>query len=244
MRILVPGYDDGWDEYSLPCVIGDIPPHAADSLTPWMRRWIGLGPDEIRQELASEWASLREPLVSRFRDVVLRSRPSVLANEGARWYLALKRAREDFVPDTLYLESPLPPDDLERCLKLHRVQGHDSMREFSSTFGGLRNHGPLYSGNFERPEEWTSLRGLGWDQESFTEECRATSEESLDALILYTTACGDMVLRYDDDCIAWALMAENRVIPFVPSFADFLEVCTVHYDRIGCLDYDHWKDDK
>ncbi len=118
------------------------------------------------------------------------------------------------------------------------------MREFSSTFGGLRNHGPLYSGNFERPEEWTSLRGLGWDQESFTEECRATSEESLDALILYTTACGDMVLRYDDDCIAWALMAENRVIPFVPSFADFLEVCTVHYDRIGCLDYDHWKDDK
>ena len=52
----------------------------------------------------------------------------------------------------------------------------------------------------------------------------------LDALILYTTSTGDMVIRNAEDKTAWALMAENRVTPFAPSFAGFLEVCTKSYN--------------
>jgi hypothetical protein len=49
-----------------------------------------------------------------------------------------------------------------------------------------------------------------------------------------------MVIRNAEDQTAWALLAENRVTPFAPSFAGFLEDCIESYDRIFGLDYYHW----
>jgi hypothetical protein len=238
MRILIPGYEDkGWDEYALPCVTGEIPANAAKSLTRWMKRWVELKPDQIIETLTTEWASIRDPRVARFRDVILEGRPFALAHGGTRWYLALERHFPEYDRRTVYIEPPLQPEDLENCLALHGLGDHDLMREFYTYFHGLRESGPVYAGDFERPEEWKSLRGLGWDENEFSEEYRTTSKEWLDALILYTTSGGDMVIRNAEDRTAWALMSENRVTPFAPSFAGFLEVCTESYDWSFGLDY-------
>jgi hypothetical protein len=54
MRILIPGYEDkGWDEYVVPCVTGEIPAHAAKSLTRWMKRWIELDADQIIESVSA-----------------------------------------------------------------------------------------------------------------------------------------------------------------------------------------------
>jgi hypothetical protein len=54
MRILIPGYEDkGWDEYAVPCVTGEIPAHAAKSLTRWMKRWIELDADQIIESVSA-----------------------------------------------------------------------------------------------------------------------------------------------------------------------------------------------
>jgi hypothetical protein len=240
MRILIPGYEDkGWDEYEVPCVTGEIPAHAAKSLTRWMKRWIELEADQIIEILTMEWANIRDPRVARFRDVILKGRPCALATDGTRWSLALERLCPEFYFDrrTVYIEAPLQPEDLEMCLAQQGLRDHALMREFYTYFHGLRESGPVYAGNSERPEEWKSLWGIGWDENEFCEEYRTTSKEWLDALILYTTSTGDMVIRNAEDQTAWALMAENRVTPFAPSFAGFLEVCTKSYNLGFCLDY-------
>jgi hypothetical protein len=243
MRILIFGYEDkGWDEYALPCVTAEMPTHAAESLTGWMKRWIELDPDQIIETLTTEWAGIRDPRVARFRDVILKGRPFALAYGDARWSLALERRCPDFDRRTVYIEPPLQPDELERCLALQGLTDHALMREFYKYFGGLREFGPLSSGNFELPEEWTSLREIGWDEDEFSEEYRTTSKEWLDALILYTTSTGDMVIRNAEDQTAWALMSENRVTPFAPSFAGFLDDCIESYDWSFGLDYYHWRE--
>jgi hypothetical protein len=234
MRIEIPNYDGrGWDEYALPSETIDLP--RTQGLPPWIKQWIGLDPDEITRMLAMEWARVRYPEVASFRDVVLKFRPFALARDDQRSYLALERGSEEFDRGTVYIEAPLAPADLERCLALHNLTGDDLMRDFYTNFHGLRDR-PLYSGNFERPEEWTSLRGIGWDEMDFTADYRSTSERWLDALILYTTLTGDMVLRNAEGRIAWVLREENRVVPLVRSFAEFLKICTESYDRRSCLD--------
>ncbi len=245
MRILIPGYDDkGWDEYALPCVTAEMPTHAAKSLTRWMKRWIELDSDQIIETLTTEWAGIRDLRVTRFRDVILKGRPFALAYGDARWSLALERHCPDFDRRTVYIEPPLQPEDLERYLALQGLKDHALMREFYTYFGGLRQFGPLYAGNFERPEEWTSLRGIGWDENSFCEESWDTDADWLDALILYTTISGDMVIRNAEDQTAWALMAEGRVTPFAPSFAGFLEDCIESYDWSFGLEYYRWDENR
>ncbi len=234
MRIEIPGYEGrGWDEYALPSETIDLP--RTQDLPPWIKQWIGLDPDEITRMLAMEWARVRYPEVASFRDVVLRFRPFALARDDQRWYLALERGSGEFERGTIYVESPLEPGELESCLASQNLADDDLMRDFYAHFHGLMNR-PLYSGNFERPEEWKSLRGIGWDELDFRAEYRSTSEKWLDALILYTTLDGDMVLRNAEGRIAWVLHDENRVMPLVPSFAEFLKICTEAYDRRSCLD--------
>jgi hypothetical protein len=235
MRIEIPNYPgQGWDEYALPSETVDLP--RTQELPPWISRWAGLEPDEITPTLTSEWARIRYPEVASIRDVILRFRPFALARDDDRWYLALERGSEPFERGTIYLEAPLQPEDLEQCLARHDLTGDDRMRDFYTSIHGLRNE-PLYSGNFERPEEWTSLRGIGWDEMEFLKEYRTTSAEWLDAIIIYTTRTGDMVLRNAEGRIAWVLREESRVTPWVPSFAGFLKICAVSYDRRSCLDY-------
>ena len=149
-----------------------------------------------------------------FADVIPEGRPCRPGPPAARARsLALERRFPEYNFDrrTVYIEPPLQTEDLENCLALHGLGDHDLIREFYTYFHGVRSYGPLYAGNFDRPEEWTSLRDLGWDENEFCEEYRTTSKEWLDALILYTTSTGDMVIRNAEDQTAWAFaMAENR----------------------------------
>jgi hypothetical protein len=117
-----------WDECELPCAITDLPPN--EVLSPWMRRWIGRDPEEIVRTLATEWAGIRDPGVARFRDVVLTFRPFALARDDQRCYLGLKRPSEDgeTLDGTLFLESPLEPAVLEKCLAGQHLEGHESIR--------------------------------------------------------------------------------------------------------------------
>jgi hypothetical protein len=235
-----------WVQFALPCKISDLPsgeelppPSLNKELTPWMERWIGRGPDEIRRSLSMEWAGIRESSVARFRDVILKYRPFALAHDGTRWYLGLNRGHEEGfdVDDAVYIESPLEPAVLEKCLADHGLDGSPVIREFYKHFNGLRDE-PIHAGNFERPEEWRPFRALGWDEDGFPEEHRSTAIEWFDALIIYTTACGDMVLRNADDETAWLLHEEYRVTPLASSFSAFLDLCAESYDERSWLEYD------
>jgi hypothetical protein len=182
-----------WDEYALPCEITDLP--STKGLTPWMKRWIDLGPDEVLRALSMECASIRDPRAARFRDVLLEFRPFALAHDEERWYLRLNCRNDDGTRQgTVYIESPLDPAILEKCLADHDLGGHELMREFYSQFHGVR-YQPFLSGNFERPEEWKPLRALDWDEDEFGSEYISVLREWFDALILYTTLGGDMVIR-------------------------------------------------
>ena len=202
-----------------------------------MKRWIGRDPDEILRTLSMEWASIRHASVARFRDVVLKFRPFALACGDGHWYLGLiRRDGEVHYDGTVYIESPLHPAVLEKCLTDQDLGRLDLMREFYTYFHGVRDR-PVSAGNFERPEEWRSLRGLGWDEDEFGEEYSSILGEWFDALILYTTLGGDMVLRKGDDQTAWVLHEEHRIAALAPSFSGFLELCTESYDKHFCLDY-------
>jgi hypothetical protein len=226
------------DEYSLPCKIADL--SSTDGLTPWMRRWLDHDADEIHRALSAEWAGVRHPSVGGFCDVVLKFHPFALAHHKRRWYLALKHPdTERMVAEgTLYVESPLDPAALEKCLADHDLAGHDVMREFYTYFNGLREM-PGHSGNFERLAEWSSLRDIGWDENEFDDEYQSFSKEWLDDIIVYTTLVGDMVLLKADGRTAWVLHEEHRIAPLAPSFSGFLDVCTKEFDRYFGLDYYH-----
>ncbi len=186
---------------------------------------------------STEWAGIRHPSVAHFRDVVLKFRPFALARDGMRWYLALnRRDEEEERYGKLYIESPLRAAVLESCLADRGLAGFDVIREFYTHFNGLRQE-PIIAGNFEQVEEWSSLRDIGWDEESFDPEYEAMSAEWLDGLIIFTTRSGDMIVRLADDRMVWALMAENRAVPVATSFSGFLELCAEAYDRYFCLDY-------
>jgi len=184
-------------------------------LAPWMKRWIGLDPDEIRRTLSREWASIRYPSVARFRDVILSFRPFAIAHDGYRWYLGLNRADDGEDDRTIYIEAPLDPVVLDECLSNHGAGGHDLMREFYTHFHGVRNR-PVFAGNFERPEEWQRFQDLHWEEDRMDEEFKSTIIKWYDALILYTTSTGDMVLRNADDQIVWLSHEEDLIVSFAP----------------------------
>jgi hypothetical protein len=120
---------------------------------------------------------------------------------------------------------------LNKCLARHGLAGRDDVvQEFYTYFYGLREM-PGNSGNFERPDEWSSLRGIGWDEDEFDDEFRSLSKDWLDDTIVYTTSTGDMVLHKADGRTAWELHEEHRVSPFTASFSGFLDVCTNAFDR-------------
>jgi hypothetical protein len=152
--------------------------------------------------------------------------------------MGLKRPSEDgeYFDGTLFLESPLEPAVLEQCLARQHLEGHDSIREFCTCFPGIRQR-PRHSGNFERPEEWEAFRALQWEEDAFEPGCQPMIREWFDALILYTTSTGDMVLLNADGRTAWILHEEHRITPLAPSFSDFLDLCAESYERHWCLDY-------
>ena len=236
MRVQIdPSGQWGWDEYALPCKFTDLP--STEGLTPWMKRWIGRDAAEIIGTLSMEWASIRYPSVARFRDVLLKFRPFALAQDGTQWYLGLNRRDEDEDRDgTVYIEAPLHPVVLEKCLANQDLAGFDLIREFYTHFHGVRER-PVSAGNFERPEEWQPFRALGWEEDDFEPEFRPMIREWFDALILHTTLGGDMVLRKADDQTAWILHEEHRITALAPSFSGFLELCSESYDKYFCLDY-------
>ena len=146
-----------WDEWGIPCEITDLA--TTEGLAPWMKRWVGRAPDEIIRTLSMDWASIRHPSVARFRDIVLKFRPFALARDANRWYLGVNRRNDEEGRDgTLYIESPLDPAVLEKCLAENHLEGDDVIREFFTHFHGVRDR-PTYAENFERPEEWEPFLG-------------------------------------------------------------------------------------
>lgn len=237
-----------YERYELPVSPGDIdgtlPP------PPWIRRFFGLGADEVARLLADDWSGFRHPSLRNFRDAVFAYSPFALVHDNRRWRLGMrrgpiKRGNSTFGRTHVYIERSSDLAALRSVLASHGLEHDDLILEFYTYFYGF-SYEPIdyiYNG-FVRPDEWESFESYGWD-----DALREFDHDGKWRRSLIICHWGSEMTLLDPISgeTAWAVYTTRPAIgpfvPLAPSFASLLDTIASDASQapIGLSYYD-WRD--
>lgn len=220
-----------------------MPPDVQKSLHPWLRQMVGNTPDGVRTIVEKRWSSISHDSLHALKTRLLEFTPrGIVVYEGEAW-LVMERPlplhkREGQARDITLLAPPPDAGAVTRGLDRFKFADSPLFREFVENFGSLRESIPNYAGDFRVPKEWESLYDY-WGEDEGMGYGKWYTEWS-NALVLYVSLSGDMLLLHPRGNIAWIYL-EGGVPPrpIADDFEGFIRYYTDYRQQPRELDANH-----
>jgi hypothetical protein len=169
-------------------------------LHPWLRQLAGLDPSGAHAAVEARWAGLRDPALCRLRDTILDGKTaSIILTGPDAWLLCVHENG-----GINLVAPPMEKESVKARLAACGMQRVPLVADFLENFGGLREDLAPGGGYLIREEEWQVVN------EPFMEEVEGYSAWK-DALIIFTSRGGDVLLVHPSGRVGWWVSDERRM---------------------------------